>query len=230
MEKIITIYHGSKNIVTNPTFGLGKKNNDYGLGFYCTENEELAKEWGVSSLADGFVNKYTLNIEYLNILDLNGPDYTVLNWIAVLLEHRVFSIKYPVAKRAKQYIIENFGINTNAYDVIKGYRADDSYFDYAEAFINNTITVTQLAKAMQLGDLGEQIVIKSKYAFSQLHYEGFSNANKDIYFILRKNRNDEANANYFKMLEKKDNGLFVNDIINGGIKNNDPRIPRNICK
>ncbi len=230
MEKIITIYHGSKNIVTNPTFGLGKKNNDYGLGFYCTENEELAKEWGVSSLADGFVNKYTLNIEYLNILDLNGPDYTVLNWIAVLLEHRVFSIKYPVAKRAKQYIIENFGINANAYDVIKGYRADDSYFDYAEAFINNTITVTQLAKAMQLGDLGEQIVIKSKYAFSQLHYEGFSNANKDIYFILRKNRNDEANANYFKMLEKKDNGLFVNDIINGGIKNNDPRIPRNICK
>ena len=230
MEKIITIYHGSKNIVTNPTFGLGKKNNDYGLGFYCTENEELAKEWGVSSLADGFANKYTLNIEYLNILDLNGPDYTVLNWIAVLLEHRVFSIKYPVAKRAKQYIIENFGINTNAYDVIKGYRADDSYFDYAEAFINNTITVTQLAKAMQLGNLGEQIVIKSKYAFSQLHYEGFSNANKDIYFILRKNRNDEANANYFKMLEKKDNGLFVNDIINGGIKNNDPRIPRNICK
>ena len=45
MDKIITIYHGSEQIVEVPTFGKGKKNNDFGLGFYCTESDDLAKEW-----------------------------------------------------------------------------------------------------------------------------------------------------------------------------------------
>ena len=228
MEKELTLYHGSKSIIEKPLFGFGKKNNDYGLGFYCTEDEELAKEWAVSSLDDGFANKYTLNTEYLNILDLNSPEYSILNWLTILLENRVFSIKYPIAKKAKNYLINNFNINVNSFDVIKGYRADDSYFDYAEAFLNNTITVEQLAKAMKLGDLGEQIVIKSKYAFANLKFEGFSFANKDTYYIQRKMRNDEANFKYFKMLEKTDKGLFITDIINKGVKNNDSRIPRNV--
>ena len=41
------IYHGSKDIIKIPLYGYGKKYNDYGLGFYCTENIELAKEWAV---------------------------------------------------------------------------------------------------------------------------------------------------------------------------------------
>ena len=91
MDKIMTIYHGSEQIVEVPTFGLGKENNDFGRGFYCTESENLAKEWAVSSLRNGFANRYTLNTEFLNILNLNSPDYTILNWIAVLVEHRLFS-------------------------------------------------------------------------------------------------------------------------------------------
>ena len=85
MEKLITLYHGSEQLVEEPTFGKGKKNNDFGLGFYCTKSEDLAKEWAVSSLRNGFANRYTLDTEYLNILNLNSPDYTILNWIAVLV-------------------------------------------------------------------------------------------------------------------------------------------------
>ncbi len=230
MDNIITIYHGSEKIVEQPVFGEGKKNNDFGLGFYCTTSEELAKEWAVSSIHNGFSNRYTLNTEYLNILNLNSPDYTILNWIAVLVEHRLFSIKTPVARRAKHYLIDNFSINVNAFDVITGYRADDSYFDYAESFLNNGITVEQLAQAMKLGKLGEQIVIKSKFAFSQLKYEGFDIAEKNHYYVLRKSRDDEANRLYIEMLEKEDDGLYIQDIIRGGIKNDDPRIPRNISE
>lgn len=228
MDKLITIYHGSEKIVEQPMFGAGKKNNDFGIGFYCTVSEDLAKEWAVSSLRDGFSNRYSLDTEYLNVLNLNSPEYTVLNWIAVLVEHRLFSIKTPVARRAKQYLIDNFSVNVNAYDLIKGYRADDSYFDYAEAFLNNGITVEQLAQAMQLGKLGEQIVLKSKFAFSKLKYEGFDVAGKDKYYVLRKSRNDEANQLYFKMLEEEKDGLYIQDIMRGGIKNDDARIPRNI--
>lgn len=230
MAKLITIYHGSEKNIEQPLWGEERKNNDFGLGFYCTASEELAKEWAVSSLRDGFANRYTLDIEYLKILNLNSPDYTILNWIAVLVEHRLFSIKTPVARRAKRYLIDNFGINVNAFDLITGYRADDSYFDYAESFLNNGISVEQLARAMQLGKLGEQIVIKSKYAFSLLKYEGFDVALKDQYYVLRKSRNDEANQLYLEMLEEESDGLYIQDIIRGGLQNDDPRIPRNLSE
>lgn len=230
MDRLITVYHGSKQIVEVPAFGLGRKNNDFGLGFYCTESIDLAKEWAVSSLNEGFASRYTLDTEYLNILNLNSPDYTILNWMAVLVSHRLFSIKTPVARRVKQYLIEHFGINVNAYDLIIGYRADDSYFDYAESFLNNAITVEQLSRAMQLGKLGEQIVIKSKFAFSKIKYEGFEVAEKDMYYVLRKARDDEANQNYLDILEEEADGLYIQDIIRGGVSNGDARIPRNLSE
>ena len=230
MEKWITLYHGSEKLVEEPTFGKGRVNNDFGLGFYCTESEALAKEWAVSSLRNGFANRYTLDTEYLNILNLNSPDYTILNWIAVLVEHRLFSIKTPVARRAKRYLIDHFGVNVNAYDLITGYRADDSYFDYAESFLNNGISVEQLARAMRLGKLEEQIVVKSQFAFSRLRYEGFDVAEKEKYYVLRKARDEETNRAYLEMLEEESDGLYIQDIMRGGIRNDDPRIPRNLSE
>ena len=228
MEHLLTIYHGSSQIVDTPTFGMGRKNNDFGLGFYCTQSNDLAKEWAVSSLRDGFSNRYTLNTEYLRILNLNCSDYTILNWIAVLVEHRLFSIKTPIARRAKRYLTEHFGVNVNAYDLVLGYRADDSYFDFAEAFLNNAITVEQLSRAMRLGKLGEQIVLKSRFAFDRIKYEGFEPAEKNRYYVIRKARDDEANQTYLDILEEEVDGLYMQDILRGGIANDDPRIPRNI--
>ena len=230
MEKRITLYHGSSRVVDTPAFGAGRKNNDFGPGFYCTQSNDLAKEWAVSSLSDGFSNRYTLDTEFLRILNLNSPDYTILNWIAVLVEHRLFSIKTPIARKAKQYLIGHFGVNVSACDLIIGYRADDSYFDFAEAFLNNAITVEQLSRAMRLGRLGEQIVLKSQFAFSKIRFEGFEIAEKDHFYSLRKARNDEANQTYLDILEEGADGLFMQDILRGGITNDDPRIPRNISE
>ena len=166
----------------------------------------------------------------MNILNLNSPDYTILNWIAVLVEHRLFSIRTPIARRAKKYLIDNFGINVNAFDIVTGYRADDSYFDYAESFLNNAISVEQLAAAMKLGKLGEQIVLKSQFAFSRIRFEGFDVAEKEEFYVLRKARDDEANRLYLELFEEESDGLYIQDIIRGGITNDDSRIPRNISE
>jgi hypothetical protein len=230
MTERMTIFHGSDKIIRQPVLGGGKKNNDFGYGFYCTQSESLAKEWAVSDLRDGFCNRYVLDTHYLNVLHLNTPEYTILNWIAVLVEHRLFSLKTPVARRARQYMIEHFSVNINAYDVIVGYRADDSYFDYADAFLNNSITVEQLARAMQLGKLGEQIVLKSQFAFSQLEFTGFDVARRDDYYNQRKKRNADANRCYLTILDEETDGLYIQDIIRGGITNDDPRIPRNLSE
>lgn len=230
MEKDILLYHGSEKIIEQPKYGLGRKTNDFGQGFYCTENKELAKEWAVSSLRNGFANRYLLHTNFLRILYLNTPEYTILNWIALLVEHRLFAIRTPVARRAKQYLLEHFSINVNAYDLIIGYRADDSYYDYAEAFINNSITVEQLSAAMQLGRLGEQIVLKSEFAFSQLEYQGWTVADRNQYYAKKQARNEDAIHSYQAILEKETDGLFIQDIIRGGVTNEDKRIPRNASR
>ena len=88
----------------------------------------------------------------------------------------------------------------------------------------------QLTQAMKLGKLGEQIVIKSKFTFSKIMYEGFERADKDEYYILLKTRNEEANQYYINLLEKENDGLYIQDIMRGGIKNDDSRIPGNISE
>ena len=158
------IFHGSQSVIKVPQYGLGKVGNDFGLGFYCTESEDLAKEWSVQPNSDGFANAYELDMKGLNVLRLNTPEFTVLNWMAILVSHRQFKLKVPVAGAAYHYLKSRFAVNVDAYDVVIGYRADDSYFDFAEAFLNNSISVEQLAVALRLGKLGEQVVIKSQEA------------------------------------------------------------------
>ena len=68
------ICHGSNNIIEKPIYGYGKTYNDYGLGFYCTENIELAHEWAVSELSKGYANCYELDVTNLKILNLNNNE------------------------------------------------------------------------------------------------------------------------------------------------------------
>lgn len=228
MSDLIHLYHGSQEIVRQPEYGKGRRYNDYGLGFYCTENEELAKEWACSSLNDGFANHYLLDQEYLNVLDLNSSEYTILNWAAVLISNRLFRPGTPIAGKAKRYLEDNFALNTEVYDVIKGYRADDAYYDFADAFLNNAITVEQLASAMKLGKLGEQIVLKSRAAFDNIVFVDFAVADSIKYYPARKARALQAEVDFRRISEADSDGLYMIDIIRGQVKNDDPRIPRNL--
>ena len=181
MSDKLTIYHGSSKIIERPDFGTGNPHNDYGLGFYCTESMELAKEWASSTETDGFANQYQLNLTGLSTLSLTSGDYHILNWLSVLLENRRFRIDGAIAQQAKAYISENFSVDYKQYDIIRGYRADDSYFSFANAFLNNTISVTQLEKAMVLGKLGEQIVLISQKAFASIEFVNAIPAPNEIY-------------------------------------------------
>lgn len=136
----LEIFHGSNQIIKKPYYHGGKPNNDYGFGFYCTQNLELAKEWACSNNEDnGFVNKYSIDIYGLKILDLTNPRFSILNWMAILLKHRTFNLTNDISIQVRDYLIKNFYINVEDFDIVIGYRADDSYFSFARDFINNTI-------------------------------------------------------------------------------------------
>lgn len=224
MDKLI-LYHGSPVIIERPEFGKGKANNDYGRGFYCTEHIELAKEWSCGLNTDGYTNKYELDMQNLKILNLSNDEYTILNWLAILLKNRKARLSTPVAKRGKDWLIQNFLPEYTDYDVIVGYRADDSYFSFARSFLSNEISLLQLGRAMKLGKLGEQYVIKSKKAFDAIKYIDSNLADNRVYYGKRVKRDEEARAAYYKELETDDlNGLFMRDIIREEIKPDDPRL------
>lgn len=222
----LTIYEGSAIIVRKPIYGKGPRHNDYGLGFYCTEDLDLAKEWAVKESQDGYANKYALDLSGLRILDLSAEGFTALHWISILIQNRVFNTAHDVSKEGKRYLIDHFALPVEDYDVIKGYRGDDSNFLYAESFLNNTLTFQRLSAALRLGNLGEQIVLKSPKAFNQLRFLGYEIAESTIYFPLRQKRNQDAQAEFLNSRNGpiEPDGLYLSDIIRGGIKPNDPRL------
>ena len=223
MKKIL--YHGSEFLIEKPEFGKGARHNDYGRGFYCTENIE---EWACAKQKNGYVNIYELDMEGLKVLNLNDSKYHILNWLAILADNRTYWQNGSIAEEAKKYIKEHFLIDITPYDIIVGYRADDSYFSFAQDFVSGVISLEKLSEAMRLGKLGEQIVLKSPKAFETIYFQNYENVDAEIYYIKKAEREREARREYRR--RKKESAdiheLFMLDIMREGMENGDTRLFR----
>ena len=224
------IYHGSQYVINKPALGMGNPRNDYGSGFYCTRIIDLAKEWACTEERDGYANTYTLETNGLKVCRLSGDEYNILNWLALLLQNRYFRISNNIAGNAKDYLISKFLPDVTDVDVIVGYRADDSYFSFANSFINSLLSLEQLENAMHLGELGEQTVLMSEKAFSQIRFEGFSLADKKNYYPKKAARDRNARQAYKEQrsLQQILEAVYIFDILREGWDNNDARLRRNI--
>ena len=165
---VITLSHGSPNKVVIPQYGCGDDKHDYGRGFYLTDDIELAKEWAVCrpDEKNGWVHKYALECDELKILDFK--EYDVLAWLAELMKHRDAADSKRYRMLAKKFIAK-YGKDTDEYDVIKGWRADASYFYIAKEFVRDNIDIDILEELLLLGGLGTQYCVKSERAYSRLH-------------------------------------------------------------
>jgi hypothetical protein len=229
VDSIQTFYHGSTAVIEKPQFGKGNRSNDYGYGFYCTEDLELAKEWACVSELGGFANVYTIDTAQLRIMRLNEPEYCVLDWLAVLVNNRKFDTTNPIAADAKEYLTTFFLPDIGAYDAIVGYRADDSYFAFAQDFLNNTISLRQLARAMRFGALGEQFVLKSKKAFDLIRFVESIPADGEVYHQLRRKRDSAAREQYLRRERKAGRAkgdLYLAGIIDEEMKHGDGRLQK----
>ncbi len=248
---VITLYHGSKDIITTPDYNFNNPNNDFGRGFYCTEDLDLAKEWAVEADHDGNANKYFLELDGLKILDLLDSKYSVLHWITLLAAYRKrennesedknISRKDMMPDREfdeatkktikdnREWLMANCLLPIDDFDIIKGFRADDNYFLIAEDFLRNFLTLEGLKSALRLGDWGEQIVLKSEKAFSRIRFAGSELAPYKEFYVRRESRNAEAFNSYERIIEEyvnvyHDNEIRLNQIIAGKISLDDPRL------
>ena len=225
----IKLLHGTDHIIEAPDINTGNPHNDYGQGFYCTKVDEMACEWACKKNTDGFVNVYDFDDEGLNVLNLLDGQHTVLNWIALLLQYRTFHLETELSIDARDYIIEHYSLALSEYDIVIGYRADDSYFQYAEAFVSGGLPLRSLNKALRLGKLGEQTVVISHKGFERLKFTEAYPVDKSVYYPRSLDRDTKAREAYRKEIKKSKsyrNDIFVLDILREGMSNDDPRIQR----
>ena len=163
----LVLYHGSAAKSVNPQAGRGNDRHDYGRGFYLTENAELAKEWAVCrpDASRGYLHQFALDTTGLNIF--NFEEAGVLAWLAELMKHRDASDTKRYRLLAAKFIAK-YGVDTASADVIRGWRANASFFYIAKEFVRDNVDIDILEPLLSLGGLGIQFCVKSAKAYSQL--------------------------------------------------------------
>lgn len=215
-ERSLMLFHGSPVRVETPLFGKGNSRNDYGLGFYCTESKELACEWACPTTENGYVNSYGLQTTGLAFLNLNDPSYTCLHWLAALVKYRRFDATTPLMAEAKEFVLERYSVDLSKFDVVSGYRADDSYFSFARAFLDNRLSLSQLQQALLLGELGKQVVIRSKRAFDALSFIDAELVRGSDWHPRRSARDNQARAQYRNLArDTSESSVYMLDLLRG---------------
>ena len=205
-------YYGADRLLFKPEINKGNPSNDYGLGFYLTQNKEIARLWASQYVDGGYLIEYEVDVNDLKILQLATiEDKDILTWLSILIVHR-FSLEERNENIANiKWLEENYLLDISGYDVIVGYRADDSYFAYSRDFMRNELSLELLKDAMKLGKLDTQFVLISEKAFQHIKYVKSEKVpHSDEYQQFRNKTKHE----YFKMKQEDDiNNTFLRDIM-----------------
>lgn len=207
-----------------PLYNFGNNTNDFGQGFYCCSDSELAKEWACQNRTNGFVNVYEINFEYFNVLDLTSKNYHILNWLALVLNNKHVEERNPSIIKIKEYIKEEFTPDLKKIDVISGIRADNSFFAIIRNFLSGDISLHKFCALVQENNLCNQLVLIGEKAINSLNFKYAQNVECNNYYqkIIDKDLliQNQLNA-------KDDNDyIFINDIYNDKWRNNDARLQR----
>lgn len=206
------LFYGADKLIRSPRHGLGNPTNDYGLGLYLTPDFGMAELWASKFPNGGYAMAFDVDLSGLNILRLDdATDEAVLRWITILVQFRFDKLAKVEFKDRIEELRRRFYVDVNAYDVIIGYRADDSYFNYARGFLANTLSLEVLGEAMKLGKLGTQVVLKSPKAFEHIRFvESKPIPHSTMYEQFRRLTLDQ-----FHILKTtdKDTNTFIRDIL-----------------
>ncbi|MBO5224196.1 MAG: DUF3990 domain-containing protein [Clostridia bacterium] len=207
----IVLYHGSERIVQRPEKSKGKAYNDFGKGFYCTKDEDVAKEWACFDGLDGYVNKYAIDLDGLKIFDISKEKNRALVFLALMFSNRRVRMSSAKQKTAKDYLVEKYTPNISEYDIVVGARGDDSYFALSRAFLDGEISLGQLDSMLFSDKASEQIVLVSDKAFRAIRFLDVTVAEGNEYYYKRKERDKSLRDRVLAYKEKAPE--YISEII-----------------
>ena len=177
-----------------------------------SDDKDIARLWASKNPSDGFLMEYEVAMSKLNILYLDDQsEENILKWITILVSHRFSRFEIDKYKTTINALNDKYSFDTSNYDMIVGYRADDSYFQYSRDFVADDLSLETLSKAMKLGNLGKQYVLISENSFNHItlnKYEEVKASNE--YELFRKQTNKQ-----YHQLKKEDNinNTYIRDIL-----------------
>ncbi len=141
------LYHAGPVIIQEPDIYCGRKNTDFGQGFYLTSDEEFAGRWAAGTRAEQtWINVYDLSLDGLQVRRLiRGRE-----WFETLYGNRHFR---PDPIQA---------------DVIIGPVANDTLYDTMGILTSGLIGPEKAMRLLMIGPVYEQVVIRTDRAVSQL--------------------------------------------------------------
>ena len=156
------LFHGSNIIVEKPLVNVGRKELDFGPGFYLTTLREQAERWArrvcvIRRSSTPTITRFTFDEEKLpsNLKRLNLSNYEQ-EWL-----------DFIVASRRGERIWEG-------YDIIEGGIANDQVIDTVEDYYSGRVTAEQAIGQLRFAKPTHQMCISSQEIVDQfLHFEDF---------------------------------------------------------
>lgn len=144
------VYHTGHHELPEPDIRIGRKNADFGQGFYLSASDEFAGKWVREQKEQAaFVNRYELALDGLSVRRLERNE----DWFDYIFRNR--------AGYADRYAED---------DVIIGPIANDTLYNTFGIFTSGLLPREQALSLLMLGPKYEQIVIKTDKARSQLRF------------------------------------------------------------
>ena len=161
------IYHGSNIAVTEPLANAGRRNLDFGKGFYTTRLKSQAQKWAylVASRKEknpqGIISKYEFDEECLS-----QQEYVYKNFPVYDMEW----LEFVVACRE--------GRDETNYDIVEGGVANDQVIDTVEDYENGRITAEQALDQLRYKNPNNQICFRNQRIIdTYLHFTGTEKVN-----------------------------------------------------
>ena len=146
---MITLYHGTHLSIPEPLAKVGRKNLDFGPGFYLTKIESQAKDWAtIIASRKGRETKAVLNIYRFDISSAKADNIRIKRFDSYDIEW----LNYVVDCRKGKDI-------SSEYDIVEGGVANDNVIDTVEDYEKGIITAEQALGQLCYKKINHQVCI-----------------------------------------------------------------------
>ncbi|WP_044914461.1 DUF3990 domain-containing protein [Butyrivibrio sp. WCE2006] len=158
------LYHTSDVIIKDPSITRGRKNADFGQGFYLSSDLEFSRRWAVK---DSLINEYELDENGLEIIRLSRN----ADWFEKIMKNRRLEDTLPA-------------------DIVIGPIANDTLFDTLGIIGSGFLSSDEALSLLMIGPEYTQVVIKTQKALDQLVWQRAFDAGQDEELLetIRKER------------------------------------------
>ena len=140
------LYHTGDKEIRDPDIRRGRKNADFGQGFYLTPDLEFARRWAGKNAV---LNEYELDESGLNIHRFSRSE----EWFDYIFHNR----------RAKDSL---------TVDVVIGPIANDTIFETLGIISSGILKTEEALKLLEIGPEYTQVAVKTEKAVQQLRWIG----------------------------------------------------------